>query len=93
MRFGWSEQKAADNFRDHTVTFAEAQQVFLDSKAIDFHDAAHSTADEQRFNIVGFSARRLLFVVYSELADGTIWLISARKAEAKYRRLYEKEND
>ena len=34
----------------------------------------------------------LLFVAYTELNDKTIWLISARKAEAKYKNQYEEEN-
>ena len=38
------------------------------------------------------SARTSLVVAYTELEDKTIWLIAARKAEAKYQRQYEKEN-
>jgi len=70
----------------------EAQEVFFDPSAIDFFDSEHSTPQESRYNIIGFSSRRILFVAYTESQDKTIWLISARKAEAKYRRLYEEEN-
>jgi len=77
---------------DHGVAFEEAQEVFLDPNAIDFFDSGHSTPPESRYNIIGFSTRRLLFVAYTELQDETIWLISARKAESKYRKLYEEEN-
>ena len=92
MKFGWDEKKAEENAGDHGVAFEEAQEIFLDPNALDFFDSEHSTAQESRYNIIGFSSRRLLFVVYTELQDKTIWLISARKAEAKYRRLYEEEN-
>ena len=92
MKFGWDEKKADENFENHGVTFEEAQEVFFDPNAIDFFDSEHSTVQEARYNIIGISSRRLLFVAYSELQDETIWVISARKAEAKYRRLYEKEN-
>ena len=92
MKFGWDVNKAEENINDHGVTFEEARDVFLDPNALDFFDSAHSTSQESRYYIIGFSSRRLLFVAYTELEDNTIWLISARKAEAKYRRLYEEEN-
>ena len=90
MTFGWDENKAEENLHDHGVD--EAQEVFFDRNAIDFFDAEHSTPLESRYNIIGLSSRRLLFVAYTELEDKTIWLISAGKAEAKYRKQYEKEN-
>ena len=92
MKFGWDEKKAGDNLETHGVMFDEAQEVFLDPNAIDFFDSERSTAEELRYNIIGLSSRRLLFVAYTELQDKTIWIISARKAEAKYRKQYEKEN-
>ena len=55
-------------------------------------DSEHSEY-EKRFYQIGFSSRRLLFVVYAEKIDSeTIRIISARKAEAKYRDEYTKEN-
>ena len=92
MKFSWDEKKTEENFKNHGVAFEEAQEVFFDPNAIDFFDSGHSTPRESRYAIIGFSSRRLLFVAYSELEDKTIWLISVRKAEAKYRRLYEEEN-
>ena len=92
MKFGWDQGKADENLKVHRVTFEEAQEVFRDPKAMDFLDPVHSRPEERRYNIIGFSSRRLLFVAYAELPDRTIWLVSARKAEAKYRRLYEEEN-
>ena len=92
MRFGWDDRKAEENLHDHDVRFEEAQEVFFDSNAIDIFDSGHPTPREPRYNIIGFSSRRLLFVAYTELEDSTIWLISARRAEAKYRRQYEKED-
>jgi len=92
VKFSWDEKKAEENFKNHGVAFEEAQEVFFDPNAIDFFDSEHSTPQESRYAIIGFSSRRLLFVAYSELEDKTIWLISVRKAEAKYRRLYEEEN-
>ena len=56
MRFGWDDKKAEDNFRDHGVTFDEAQEVFFDRNAMDFFDSEHSTHQELRYNII--SARK-----------------------------------
>ena len=91
-RFDWNPIKAKQNLGVHNVSFAEAQEAFLDENAVDFYDPDHSTRRERRYNLIGHSSRRLLFVVYTEPKDGTIWLISARKAEAKYRKRYEEEN-
>jgi len=92
VKFVWDEKKAEENFKNHGIAFEEAQEVFFDPNAIDFFDSEHSTDQESRYNIIGLSSRRLLFVAYTESQDKTIWLIPARKAEAKYRRLYEEEN-
>ena len=73
------------------LDFSRLNRRLTDANAIDFFDSEHSTPPESRCNIIG-STRRLLFVAYTELQDETIWLISARKAESKYRKLYEEEN-
>lgn len=56
-------------------------------------DYEHSI-EEKRFYLIGFSSRRLLFVIYAEKqANGeNIRIISARKAETKYQKEYETEN-
>jgi uncharacterized DUF497 family protein len=92
VKIGWDENKAEENLKSHGVAFEEAQEVFFDPNALDIFDSEHSTPVQPRYNIIGLSSRRLLFVAYTELEDTTIWLISARKAEVKYRREYEKEN-
>ena len=69
MKFGWDENKAEENIKDHGVTFEEAQDVFLDPNALDVFDSAHSTSQESRYDVIGFSSRRLLFVAYTELED------------------------
>jgi len=63
-------------------------EAFFDQNAIDEYDAAHSE-EESRFYLIGYSQRRLLFVVYTEPTEGTIRIVSARKAEGKYKRIYE----
>ncbi len=89
MRFEWDEAKAASNLKIHGVSFNEAVEVFFDPNAVEGFDTEHSN-DEDRFYIIGFSSRRLLYVVYAErFKDNIIRIISARKAEGKKQKEYE----
>jgi uncharacterized DUF497 family protein len=91
MRFIWDPDKAARNLQRHRVPFEEAMQAFFDPNAVDDYDAEHSD-DEARFNLIGLSSRRLLFVVYTQPEEGTIRIISARRAEGKLQKIYEQQN-
>jgi uncharacterized DUF497 family protein len=81
ISFEWAEKKNASNKKKHNVSFEEAQTVFVDENALLIHDPAHSD-DEDRFVMLGLSARlRLLVVCHSYRRDqATIRIISARKA-------------
>ena len=87
VRFEWDDEKARANKREHGVSFDEAKEVFDDDFAIDEYDEAHT--DEPRFHIIGLSSRRLLMVVYAEHDGDVIRIISAWKADKKYREAYE----
>lgn len=93
MIFEWDINKAALNIKLHGVSFDEAIEAFYDPNAIQEFDYEHSI-EEERFYLIGFSSRRLLFVIYAERETNgeTIRIISARKAEAKYQQEYETEN-
>ncbi|MEN3333849.1 MAG: uncharacterized protein V7641_3214 [Blastocatellia bacterium] len=92
MRFEGDANKAAANLAKHGVSFEEAQEVFDDEDALVSYDAFHSE-DEERFFIIGFSSRRLLYVVYAECEDDVIRLISARRAVREEQKDYERAND
>jgi uncharacterized protein len=81
IKFDWDPAKAASNLRKHGVSFEEAQSVFYDDFAIQFHDASHAS-DEQRFLMLGMSSGTLLLLVcHCERDSGSvIRIISARKA-------------
>lgn len=85
MRFGWNPEKAARNFGKHSVSFAAAKAVFDDDFAA--IQVAHSFY-EQRYNIIGSSGERLLFLVYTMREDELIWLISAREVEPYEKKSY-----
>jgi uncharacterized DUF497 family protein len=89
LRFEWDDAKERENRRKHRVSFEEAESVFADEWALLIDDPEHSD-DESRFILMGLSARlRVLVVVhaYRETA-GIIRIISARKADARERDMY-----
>ena len=81
--FEWDEKKAQTNLRKHSVSFEEAQTVFMDSNARMIFDPDHS-ANEDRFILLGLSSTlRLLTVVHvcRGEEEKVIRIISARKAD------------
>ena len=80
LTFEWDDLKAVSNESKHGVSFEEAATVLNDPRRLQYFDAAHSL-DEDRENVIGFSARlRLLMVVIYERENQTIRIISARRA-------------
>jgi uncharacterized DUF497 family protein len=89
LSFTWDPAKALANEKKHGVSFDEAQTVFVDERARLLDDPDHSI-DEERFILLGLSARlRVLVVVhaYWESAE-LIRIISARKATRLERAQY-----
>ena len=90
IKFDWDPAKAKRNLKNHGVSFEEAKSVFFDDYARQFFDEPHSE-DEDRFLMLGYSnTSRILLVCHCELdSSNTIRIISARRATAKERKLYE----
>ncbi len=91
LRFEWDEAKNAENKRKHGVSFAEAQSVFYDDRALLIEDP-DGTDDDERFLLLGLSEvlRTLLVCHCYRQADAVIRIISARKADRSERAEYEK---
>ena len=88
MRFEWDRAKAAENFRNHGVSFEEAATVFRDTLSATGRDPDHSV-DEERYITFGVSTRgRLLVVSHTERGD-TVRIISARHVTRGERKIYE----
>jgi uncharacterized protein len=89
LTFSWDDRKERENQRKHGVSFEEATTVFADENARLKHDPDHSQ-DEDRFILLGFSAKlQLLVVVHAYRQDDKeIRIISARKAVPKERKQY-----
>jgi uncharacterized DUF497 family protein len=51
MEFEWDEAKNEANIVKHSLSFYEAQTVFLDKKRVVFLDTEHSTGEKRYFCI------------------------------------------
>jgi uncharacterized DUF497 family protein len=90
MSYQWDPNKAKSNLKKHGVSFADAAGVFEDENAITIEDE-HET--ESRFITIGRDfLRRVLVVVYT-FRGVIIRIISARKATALERKVYEEQNE
>jgi hypothetical protein len=89
VRFAWDSAKDRLNRRRHGVSFAEAQSVFFDERAIRYYDPDHSQ-NEDRFIMLGMSfLLRALVVCHCYRADDSvIRIISARRANTAEERAY-----
>ncbi len=87
--FEWDDHKDVSSQRKHGISFEDAQTVFFDEKAIEFHDPDHPI-QEERFILLGLSQRlKVLVVCHCYRSDESkIRIISARKATKKEQDVY-----
>jgi hypothetical protein len=82
LTFEWHPAKAAENVASHGVSFEEASTCFQDPRSLTIYDPEHSDS-EDRYVLLGMSARgSLLVVVHTERGDN-IRLVSARVADRR----------
>lgn len=87
--FQWDKGNVDKSYQKHGITPNEAEEVFVNEDILLQDDVGHSQVEE-RFTAIGKTTQdNILFVVFT--ARGTkIRIISARKANIKERRQYEK---
>ena len=85
----WYNRKAAANIAKHKgLMFEEAEQVFDDPFYLEKFDSAHSTLEEERYQVIGrIKSQVVVFVVYTP-RNGKKRIISARAALSRERKLY-----
>ena len=90
MRWLWDPDKNARNKRIHRISFETARLVFDDPHAVTDLDPFPG---EERWRTIGLVGHALLFVVHTwpsnDGSDESGRIISARRASARERRLYE----
>jgi uncharacterized DUF497 family protein len=91
--FEWDTAKAQSNRRKHGISFAIARHVFSDPDALSEQDRIEG--GERRWQTLGLvDGVLLLLVVHTVENDGhdeIIRIISARRADRKERKRYEKQ--
>ncbi|UTD02319.1 BrnT family toxin [Treponema socranskii] len=81
LSFEWDPDKEKRNIEKHNgISFRIAVKVFSDNKRIEKYDSQHSTFDEERWDVIGM-VDDILFVVYTEVDENRVRIISARLAE------------
>jgi hypothetical protein len=98
IQFEWDPVKNLSNQRKHGMSFEEAAQVFRDPLYLSWKDRVQN--GEERWlacgEVEGMSLLIVAHTIREELEDGSeievVRIISARKAEPRERRRYEKEN-
>jgi len=93
MRFEWDDEKNRLNLKRHKIRFETAVLAFDDPYAVTIPDRLHDE-DERRFITLGrVEGQVILFVVHLSFeasGEEVIRLISARKATAYEKKIYEK---
>ncbi len=93
-KFRWDPDKATRNLRKHRISFETAARAFADPFALVEQDRIEGW--ELRWQTVGMVGGCLLLLVAHTVEDEqgveVIRIISARRAERKERRRYEKAN-
>jgi len=90
--FDWDAGNSLKSTEKHTVSQAEAEQIFTDDRLLIVDDVKHSQS-KARYHAQGRTiAGRLLHVTFTLRSNqALIRVISARDANRKERDLYEQE--
>jgi len=94
MRFVWDEEKSRRNLAKHKVSFETAKLVFDDPHAVSRLDRVED--GEERWQTLGLAGGVVILLVAhtyrEEGGEEEIRIISARKATARERTVYDQGN-
>ena len=88
MEFDWNPAKCAKNVPERDIDFADVVVAFADPTTKVAKDDRRDYG-EQRFNMLAKVEGRVFHVTFTERGKVT-WIISARKANQREQRRYEK---
>ncbi|WP_413578481.1 BrnT family toxin [Bdellovibrio sp. HCB290] len=89
MIFEWDDNKNVLNQKKHGISFEDAILIFRGEFTITYDDA-HSSNQEDRFWAIGRNHLGIIVVIFSEVVDDVIRIISARRATRSEIENYEK---
>lgn len=87
MNVEWDEQKNRKNIRKHHIDFADVYRIFDGPMIVELDD--REEYGEVGWKATGYLINNVVIVVYVEIEEDTIRVISARKALRYERRNFE----
>ena len=95
MNFDWDNNKNQSNIAKHGISFEEAIAIFDDPNVLNYEDTRFNYG-ETRFVSIGqiilvTQEKTVIIVVIHTQRNQTIRLISARKANERERKRYERQ--
>lgn len=87
MKFEWDRQKNQANIAKHDLDFADAPRIFEHPLRVSLDE--RENYGEDRWIGIGMLDGRVVVVVFTELGQNTIRIISLRKALPYERKRYE----
>lgn len=91
-KFEWDKYNTIKNWVKHQVRPFEVEEAFLDKNALILDDEIHSNL-EKRYIIIGSTRKNRILYVAFVVRKIRIRVISARDANKKEVKIYEKEVD
>jgi uncharacterized protein len=88
MEFDWHPAKCAKNIAERGIDFADVLVAFVDPNRRVVEDSRKNYG-ETRYNMLTKIEGRVFHLTYAERGE-VIWIISARKANKREQRRYEK---
>jgi len=88
--FEWDKGNVEKSYEKHGITPKEAEKIFLDDNLQVEQDVQHQEVEERFVAIGKIQENKVLFVVFTIRKD-KVRVISARIADKKERRIYDKE--
>jgi len=88
MKFIWDTKKNQKNIRKHKIDFRDAHLVFQHPMLVNVDN--REDYGEERLIGIGLLEMRVVIIVFTEIDEETIRIISLRKALRNERKQYEK---
>ena len=88
-RITWDPEKDRLNRAKHGIGFTEARLVLFNELTREWPDADHSTLEPRALNLGVTPSGDVLLIVTAATIDGSIRIISARRATKRERHAYE----
>ncbi|OIP87194.1 hypothetical protein CO009_02800 [Candidatus Shapirobacteria bacterium CG_4_8_14_3_um_filter_35_11] len=90
LNFQWDEGNQNKNWQKHQVSKTESEEIFFDNYKIVINDFLHSDKEKRWILFGKTKQKRILYTVFT-IRKKIIRIISARDANKKEKKLYEKK--